>query len=99
MYIKYKDIKIVCVPNFHEEFTLKAFITRVILFFPIHLVLHEDYMHTISHNATALYKIVTSLKRSAISVGNEKGKDNTILKFHAHDNINESLLKATHLLF
>ena len=53
MYIKYKDMKIVCVPNFHEEFTLKAFITRVILFFPIHLVLHDDYMHTISHNATA----------------------------------------------
>ena len=52
MYIKYKDIKMVCVPNFHEEFTLKAFIARVILFFPIHLVLYEDYMHTISHNAT-----------------------------------------------
>ena len=52
MYIKYKDIKIVCVPKFHEEFTLKAFITYVLLFFPIHLELREDYMHTISHNAT-----------------------------------------------
>ena len=47
MYIKYKDIMIVCVPNFHEEFILKAFITCVILFFPIHLVLREDYIHTI----------------------------------------------------
>ena len=53
MYIKYKDIKIVFVPKFHEEITLKALITCVILFFPIHLVLREDYMHTISHNATA----------------------------------------------
>ena len=55
MYIMYKDIKIVCVPKFHEEFTIKAFITCVILFFlfPIHRVLREDYMHTISHNATA----------------------------------------------
>ena len=51
--IKYKDIKMVCVPKFHEEFTLKAFITYVILFFPTHLELCEDYMHTISHNATA----------------------------------------------
>ena len=41
MYIKYKVIKIVCGPTFHEEFTLKAFITLVIgyTFF--------------SHNATA----------------------------------------------
>ena len=52
MYIKYKDIKIVYVPKFHEEFT-KAFTTCVILFFPIHLVLREGYMLAISHNATA----------------------------------------------
>ena len=29
MYIKYKDIKIVCVPKLHEEFILKVFITLV----------------------------------------------------------------------
>ena len=33
-----------------------------------------------------------------ISVGNQKGMDNTIIKFHVHNNINESLLKATNLL-
>ena len=38
-------------PKFHEEFTFKAFITYVILFFPTHLELREDYMHIISHNA------------------------------------------------
>ena len=34
-----------------------------------------------------------------ISAGNQKGMDNTIIKFYAHNNINESLLKATNLLF
>ena len=44
MVIKYKNIKIVCVLTFHEEFTLKAFITYVILFFSIHL---ESYVKII----------------------------------------------------
>ena len=34
-----------------------------------------------------------------ISTGNQKGIDNTIMKLHAHNNINESLLKVTNLLF
>ena len=33
-----------------------------------------------------------------ISAGNQKGMDNTIIKCYAHNNINESLLKATNLL-
>ena len=34
-----------------------------------------------------------------IRAGNQKGIDNTIIKFHAHNNINDSLLKATNVLF
>ena len=39
-------------------------------------------------------KILRICPAAEISAGNQKGIDNTIIKFHAHNNINESLITS-----